>query len=153
MRDRWFSTIQQGLTCLCRSVHDRCHCCERAGRASASPRSFPASARTENRCRLSELIHSSPRMAHLGLCHYLEETSDIHVSESFPSELRENPEDPSTFRTSFAACHKENTSLSSSMSFRLLSEMIFTCGWNSSGLRIAWSCAVLQFAPLNWKDH
>lgn len=37
------------------------------------------SARTENRCRLSELIHSSPCMAHLGLSHYLEESADTCV--------------------------------------------------------------------------
>lgn len=46
-------------------------------------------------------------MAHSGLCHDLEESADIRVSESFPSELPGNPEDPCTFRTSFAAQHRE----------------------------------------------
>lgn len=41
------------------------------------------------------------------------------MCQSLPAELPEKPEDPSTFSTSFAARHKEDTSLRSSCKDRL----------------------------------
>lgn len=139
------------------SIHDWCCCCERAGSASALPRSFPASARTANRCRLFELIHGSPRMANSGLCHY-SRVSHSHQSclgtqkipaPSAPASLLVTKKIPLWVLLCLLYSYKDRL------------ELICECVRNylhtwMEPLRLENSlkmCSALQFAHLNWKDH